>query len=361
MLTVDKGFINFDKYIDKQTGFLHVDAVVARSGIQEYFGFELGETEEPNRVFNVYRPQEEVLHKKSLESYINAPVTLNHPEIFVTVENSKELIKGSVSSVETFHKDGIDYVKVKMTITDQELIDLIQNGQVEISAGYSQNLIKQDGFFMGEPYQFRQTDIKINHIAIVSEGRCGNACKIVTSDNAIIQREHKQKGKKMASIVIDSVQHEVSDCVARHISDMSKKLKALDEEIKKKDEELEKKEEELEKVQAEKDMLEEEVKNKDMNAPEILAEINERVQLLQELLAEGIEVEASQTAADMKRVYVSRKSNVSLDGKSSAYIEAAFDMLRASRVKGSQANVVDGFQSRGARKSFADLANVEVK
>ena len=83
-------FATFEQKIDSDTGFLHVKGVVARTGIQQYYGMELGD-EDTSRLFNVYRPKEEVLNTKSLATYINATVTDEHPKDFVNTENIKEL------------------------------------------------------------------------------------------------------------------------------------------------------------------------------------------------------------------------------------------------------------------------------
>ena len=54
-------FQDFTKYIDEDTGFLHINGVVARTGLQPYMGAELGDMENPTVMFNVYRPRDEVL------------------------------------------------------------------------------------------------------------------------------------------------------------------------------------------------------------------------------------------------------------------------------------------------------------
>lgn len=348
----DKGFNDFTKYIDERTGYLHVKGVVARDGIQEYLGIELGDEDNPMEVFNVLRPTEEVLHVDSLKTYINAPVTDNHPDVFVEVAKDKktrDLIKGVSISCDTKLEDGVNFVECELIIKDEALVEKIQNGKVEISAGYTQEMVKEDGELDGVSYHYKQTDIRINHIAIVDKGRCGDACKVSLDKKVIITDENQIKRNKMPTVTIDGVSHEVTDCIAKHISSLNAKVKSLDEDIEKKDEELEK-------TQAEKDVLEEEVeKAKDLNASEIVAEISERVKMLAELLSAGVEAEATDSVADMKRKYIANKSKVSLDGKSDAYVDAAYDMLRVEAVKDSQAKVIDGFKSKDG-EATADSA-----
>ena len=187
-------FNDFTKHIDEDTGFLHINGVVARTGLQPYMGAELGNMEEPTAMFNVYRPRDEVLKEESLSTYANAPITDDHPNTFVTVDNATELIKGSVASYETYNKDGIDYIKAQIVVTDKDLINKVINGKMELSAGYSQNLVKEKGEFEGVTYDYIQTNIKINHVALVDSARCGQECKLVFDSNSIIVDENTLKG-----------------------------------------------------------------------------------------------------------------------------------------------------------------------
>ena len=46
-------FNDFTKYIDEDSGFLHINGVVARSGIQVYSNAEVGDYNEPLKMVNV--------------------------------------------------------------------------------------------------------------------------------------------------------------------------------------------------------------------------------------------------------------------------------------------------------------------
>ena len=195
--TTDKGYSKFETKIDEDTGYLELSGVMARTGVQDYYGLELGEQIikqhdlDPMKTYGVYRPKEEVLSDKSLDTYINKPLSDNHPKDFITVENTKDLEKGSVSNITTFNKDGIDYVKGRITVKDKHTINKALSGKVELSPGYKQKLVKEDGEFQGRKYAFKQTDIEINHVALVDKGRCEGNCKITTDKKAIIDTENK--------------------------------------------------------------------------------------------------------------------------------------------------------------------------
>ena len=329
-------FDKFSQKIDSDTGFLHVKGVVARTGIQQYYGMELGD-EDTSRLFNVYRPKEEVLNTKSLATYINATVTDEHPKDFVNTENIKELQKGSNANFTTFSDNGIDYIKCDLVITDKDLIQKIKDGTVEISVGYTQDMIKEDGVFNDEAYQYKQTNIRVNHIAIVDSARCGNACKIVLDKSVIILDEIKTKGKHMAKLKIGDMEIEVCDATATHIQTISKE--AVDAKKKVADMEVD-----AEKLQAAIDILKGQLETAVSAEPEMDAEkekviaeqVDSKLALMMVAKDAKVTVDSKMSLTDMKKVIIGSKSSVSLDGKTDAYVDAAYDMLNTDAITQSQ-------------------------
>jgi len=368
--TYDKGFNDFEKHIDSDTGFLHINGVISRSGNQKYYGIELGDEENPTKLFNVYRPKEEVLKQESLDTFVNSPICDNHPSEFVTIDNAKELVKGSVSSISTYNKDGIDYVKARMTITDKKLINKIMGGKIEISAGYSQDLIKEKGEFKGEQYDFKQTNIKINHVALVDKGRCEGNCKITADNNSIINKSKKNnKGKSMPTILLDGVSHEVTDCVAKGFANLTSRIKSLDEDMKEKDEDLKEKDMELEKEKGEKakmqeDMEEEKKKTSDST---IDALVSQKVELIKTADTLKVEVKTSDSILDMKRAIIAGSSKIDLTDKTPEFIDGVYQTVVDSKitkvkaVTDSQEKAFDGFDGKqqGISK-FQDMAKEEL-
>jgi len=347
-------FKDFSKRIDKDTGFLHVNGVVSRTGLQAYYGIELGDTDNPTKTFNIYRPKEEVLSQESLDTFINSPICDNHPEEFVTVDNQKELIKGSLSSIETYNKDGIDYVKAKIVVQDKNLINKIMSGKVELSAGYQQDLIKEKGEFKGEQYDYKQTNIKINHVAFVDKGRCGNNCKITADKNSIIVNSKKNNKGKSMKVTIDGVEHEITDCVGRHIGSLNSKITSLDEDMEVKKKELEEKDMELEKEKGEKakmkeDMEEEKKKTSDST---IDALVSEKVELMKTADTLKVEVKSTDSTLDMKKSIIAASSKIDLNDKTPEFIDGVYQTVvdgvisKQVAVKESQKTAFDGLDGK---------------
>lgn len=162
------------EYTDE--GFLRVPGNVARTGIQEYLARELGLPGDPNRVIRVYRPAEEVFKDESLASFDGVDVTVNHPDGLVNSENFKKVSAGVVRGVG--RREG-DYVQCDLIVKDKAAIDAINSGKCELSVGYTAVYTEAPGMTVdGEPYDYVQSDIKINHVALVDRARAGPTAKV---------------------------------------------------------------------------------------------------------------------------------------------------------------------------------------
>lgn len=162
------------EYTDE--GFLRVPGNVARTGIQEYLARELGLPGDPNRIIRVYRPAEEVFKDESLASFDGVDVTVNHPDGLVNSENFKKVSAGVVRGAG--RRDG-DFVQCDLIVKDKAAINAINSGKCELSVGYTAVYTETPGMTAdGEPYDYVQSDIKINHVALVDRARAGPTAKV---------------------------------------------------------------------------------------------------------------------------------------------------------------------------------------
>ena len=166
--------ITHREYTDE--GFLKVPARVARTGIQEYLARELGLDGDPNRIVRVYRAPEEVFSPASLSSYDACDITNDHPKGLVTALTYKGVAVGVVRG--PGRQDG-DFVGCDLFVKDQSAINDINAGKCEVSAGYTAVYDYEPGVTEdGEPFEYRQRDIKINHVAIVVRARAGANARV---------------------------------------------------------------------------------------------------------------------------------------------------------------------------------------
>jgi len=169
---------NIEKEPD--TGYLYCkNAILGHVGEQAYNGWEVGITDQ--KVVYVKREPQDVFDEASLNSIKGKPVTLNHPDELVNSKNFKDYVVGFIDEV---WQDGDNIVGV-IVIQDEKAIKAVETGELkDLSLGYTARLVKdEDG-------KLKQTEIVINHLAIVGEGRAKNA-RIV--DEKTVEDETKQE------------------------------------------------------------------------------------------------------------------------------------------------------------------------
>jgi len=155
------------------------DVPIARTGVQLYLEEELVDGNGrhlvkggPDGLVRVEREADQVFREDTLKSFEGKPVTVNHPESFVTPENWRNLTIGFVQNVR--RGDGIedDLVLADLVITDADGIEYVNRDLPEVSAGYEAE------YEQLAPGRGRQLNIVGNHVALVERGRAGPRCSI---------------------------------------------------------------------------------------------------------------------------------------------------------------------------------------
>lgn len=227
-------------------GFLICKNVpIARTGYQTYLESELIEDGDPGERVNVYRSPDEVFSPATLASFEGKPVCNGHPCVDVTPDNYKVYSKGHVQHVRIGKGDDADKILADLYITDKDLIDEIQNGKREVSAGYYAE-DKEDS-----TGRICQTKIRGNHVAVVDEGRAGRSVCIRDTAKDINSSINNPSGG--LSMKMDR-KRKVANLVARYLRDaepdqLEERLKdaaeVLNEELAKEDEDVIEEKEEM--------------------------------------------------------------------------------------------------------------------
>ena len=169
------------------------DAILSRTGQQTYYRSEIwGDScNNPNDEVLVDRTAEEVFNDKTLASFENKPICLEHPDEDVNVNNYNELSVGFVRDIKRGTIDGQDVMLGTLVITDADAIEAVERGEyTELSCGYNCDIVDEDN-----P---QQRNIRGNHVALCRQGRAGIA-KIVDSvdDMAKLSAEESATLKAM--------------------------------------------------------------------------------------------------------------------------------------------------------------------
>lgn len=216
-------------------GYLVAEVRTARTGIQDYAGHEVGKPE--MAVVRVYRPEDQVFAKDSLGSYAHRPVTNDHPDESVTADNWRDVAVGQIG--DEVARDG-DYVRVPLIVMDAAAIKAVEDGKRELSAGYTCDLAFESGVTPdGQPYDAIQKSIRINHVAIVQNGRAGYKARI--GDGAVSwgasprhltdQSLEREKIMTLKTVTVDGIPVEVTDQGATVIATLQTRLADADKKL----------------------------------------------------------------------------------------------------------------------------------
>lgn len=177
---------------DAQNGFLTIrDVPIATIGV---FPYKLAD----GSVRMEAKLPQELLSDSTVESANNKPVTDDHPPEMVTIDNTKKYMSGITSN--NAHVKG-NTLRVDMVISDKDLISDISKGKEELSIGFRTEVKNIAGDFEGEHYDSQQTNIQINHIAVVDRGRAGHSIRL-TGDSASMLIQDKRTETKMDTEIV---------------------------------------------------------------------------------------------------------------------------------------------------------------
>lgn len=234
-------FIDANQTRRTRDGYLVANARVARTGIQLYAGRELGHSDK--EVIRVYRPEGEVFDKAAMGSIAHRPITNDHPHEPVTADNWRKYAVGQVDG--EVARDG-DFIRVPMVVMDGPTIRDVEDGKRELSLGYSADLVWQPGMTdKGEAYDAIQTNIRVNHLAIVDAARGGPKLKIGDAReegwNGPPRRPQTGEepmttdAKQLKTITVDGISCEMSDVAAqvvqKRVADLESSVRDRDDRI----------------------------------------------------------------------------------------------------------------------------------
>lgn len=155
------------------------DAILSRTGKQEYKRCELfGDTcEDPDKIVNVERTDDEVFSDKAMASFENKAVCIEHPDHDVNAENHNELAVGFVRDIHKGEDNEKPVMMGTLVITDKDAVEAVESGEYkELSCGYDCDIDDDDN-----P---QQRNIRGNHVALCKHGRAGIA-RIVDSVDSV--------------------------------------------------------------------------------------------------------------------------------------------------------------------------------
>ena len=153
-------------------GFMEVkDNPISKIGVYPYLGSEIPGAEDPDRIYYVYRPAEELARQETIDSFKLMPFIDEHEILGKSgMPAERKGMQGTIGEQVYYDEP---YLRGNIKIHSSAAQSLIQAGKVELSPCYGCDWVKGDGTFDGKPYQYTQRNIMGNHLALVEEGRTG--------------------------------------------------------------------------------------------------------------------------------------------------------------------------------------------
>lgn len=155
-----------DRTYFTEEGYLVDHPVLTSVGIFEYRNPD-------GTVRRELRLPEYVFAEESLKTYRGKPVIVTHSAGKINKDNVDQEQIGTILS--DGYPDGED-VRAEIIIHNTDVMRSC--GLKELSLGYSLNLIEEPGEWHGQPYDAIQTDIVINHLALVASARAGEQARL---------------------------------------------------------------------------------------------------------------------------------------------------------------------------------------
>lgn len=345
-------------------GWLRVEAYLTRTGVFEYRNPDGTKRRE-------LRLDEEVFSPSSLETFASVPFTNEHPakegrRVMLDAENTSEFARGSVESV---RRDG-DKLAATIMVTDQRTIADLEAGKVQVSVGYDADLEWKAGEHQGERYDAIQRGIVANHVALVKRGRAGpeSSVRLDEADTAMVflladSGSAVPTEERMFKMKFDEAELEVSEEVAKAIgaerNATAAKLASVQAEV--------------EKVTARADAADAEIAKLKVEVAEAPAKAKAAAEARATLESKAAKLAPTAKFDGLSDLEVMRSATEGhtgrkLEGKSEAYVQAAFDIalerLDEEKSEPRSANLnarTDSAEQNDALAQLAELSKIKLK
>lgn len=171
-----------NRVIDKNGWMEIVNNPISKVGVFPYYGRNISDELEPNRIYHVYRSAEALDTEDTKKSFRLLPFIDDHSRslLGLTNDGSQDGDKKETHGItgESIVFDG-KFLRANIKIFSKQLADKIAEGKKELSIGYSCDYVLASGNYEGQAYDAMQTNIRGNHLALVDRGRCGKDVSVL--------------------------------------------------------------------------------------------------------------------------------------------------------------------------------------
>lgn len=210
--------VGMDKREYDTNGWFEVkDNPLSCVGVYPYLGRSISPDCDPDRIYYVLRPADELSDPQCVDSFKLLPWIDNHVMLGNEENGLMPAERKGVQGVigESVYFDG-ETLRGNLKVFSEAMANLIANGKKELSCGYRCTYEYAPGVFEGQPYEFVQRDIRGNHLALVDNGRMGP--KVAVQDHFVFtvdsqeftpvaEEKEKEEGEKSGMSLDEVKEH----------------------------------------------------------------------------------------------------------------------------------------------------------
>lgn len=215
------------KITDKNDFWFIQKNPITKVGVFPYLGKQISADCEPNKIYWVLRPKEELFKKETLDSLKLIPLVNEHEMLGKDCTPAEEKGIEGILGENVSHNDDTIFSDIK--IFSEDMKDKIKGGKKELSLGYWCDYEKQSGTYNGQRYDYIQKNIIGNHLALVDKGRMGSDVRVY--DKAEDKKVYTYD--TLADIDIEKMEYKKTEEEEKKMADEKKKVATIDEDKRK--------------------------------------------------------------------------------------------------------------------------------
>jgi hypothetical protein len=152
---------------------------ISKVGVFPYSGRQIRSDLEPDKIYKVYRSEKELSDPECIDSFKLIPWTDEHAMLGSEDDGLLPAEEKGVEGVigeDVYFEDG--YLKANIKVFSESLKNAMKYKK-DLSVGYRCDYNQESGVYNGESYDFLQTNLRGNHVALVEEGRSGRDVSVL--------------------------------------------------------------------------------------------------------------------------------------------------------------------------------------
>lgn len=154
---------------------------LSKVGVFDYLGASLPDAPDPQKIYKVYRPADELGSQATLDSFKLIPWVDDHTMLGHDLTPVEDKGMHGVIGEEVVFDSSTGIMSGNIKVFSKALANSIDHGKRELSLGYRCNYDWTPGVFNGISYDAVQRCIRGNHLALVAQGRMGPDVAVLDS------------------------------------------------------------------------------------------------------------------------------------------------------------------------------------